>query len=89
MKRILPYLLATALLICSCGRRTRLMTDAFDRPDYTPRYASGFDISGSREGRSTLIRIRDPWQGASGVEQRLLIVRDDEPLPAGYEGPAV
>lgn len=89
MKKTITCLLAAALLLGSCGRRTRPTTDAFDQPRYTPRYASGFDIAGRCDGRSTLLRIRDPWQGASGIEQRLLIVRDDEPLPAGYAGAAV
>ncbi|MDR3833375.1 MAG: hypothetical protein Q3X48_07300 [Alistipes sp.] len=44
---------------------------------YTPAYASGFDIRGNGNNASTLVSIRNPWQGGTNVEQHLLILRDD------------
>lgn len=49
--------------------------------------------SSSREGddrvESTLVTIRNPWQGASGVEQHLLILRGHDKAPEGFEGEVV
>ncbi|MDE7122916.1 MAG: ABC transporter substrate-binding protein [Alistipes sp.] len=74
-----------ALLAAACGHRGPSLAD-FDRVIYAPSCASGFEIAGAEGAASTLLRVRDPWQGAEGVEQLLLIVRDGEPVPAGFEG---
>lgn len=37
----------------------------------------------------TLLTIRNPWQGARGVEQQVLILRGDATAPAGFEGTVV
>lgn len=37
----------------------------------------------------TLLTIRNPWQGARGVEQQVLILRGDAAAPAGFEGTVV
>lgn len=72
----------------SCGRNTASL-DAFDQPIYTPRYASGFTITGSEEAASTILRSKNPWQGASGVETSLFISRNGEQPPAGFDGTVV
>lgn len=92
MKRILrnmPHtwlLPAVLLLTVACGGRHTTATDAFDSPLYTPAYAASFEILGTAHGTSTLLRVRDPWQGAQGVETTLLIARDGEPVPEGFDG---
>lgn len=85
-QRFLPIaVMLWALLAASCGRRGPSLAD-FDRVLYAPRYASGFEIAGAEGAASTLLRVRDPWQGAEGVEQLLLILRNGEPVPAGFRG---
>jgi ABC-type fe3+-hydroxamate transport system, periplasmic component len=79
-------LAAATALFTACGSRRAASLDDFDRPLYTPAYASGFEIVGTGGGASTLLRVRNPWQGAEGVEKCFLITRNGEPVPAGFEG---
>ena len=86
MKRLFfPLAALWALLSAACGGSGPSLSD-FDKVLYAPRYASGFEIAGAEGSASTLLRVRDPWQGAEGVERQLLIRRDDEPIPAGFSG---
>ena len=55
-------------------------------PVYTPRYASGFEITGAAGSRSTLVTVHNPWYGDEVTDQYLFIARDGEPAPAGFEG---
>lgn len=87
--RITHLLLAAALLFPGCGRVAHPSLEKFSVPKYTPRYASGFEITRAEEGESSLLRIRNPWQGADRVEQLLFIGRAGEPLPDGFTGQAV
>ena len=87
--RINRLLLTAALFFSGCGNVTHPALEEFSVPKYTPRYASGFEISRTDDGESSLLRIRNPWQGADRVEQLLFIGRDGEPLPAGFTGQAV
>lgn len=85
LRRTLPLLLVLLLATaCSGGRTTRLAD--FDTVLYAPAYASGFEILGADGAASTLLRIRDPWQGAAGVERDLFIARDGEAAPANFDG---
>ncbi len=80
--RILQILTITAI-ICSCGRRNT----AFEPGDpfYQPSHAEGFVIYEAGEN-SRAIRITDPWQGASGVEQWVFVSRGGEDPPAYFDG---
>ena len=83
MKRLL---LLFALLACvSCGHRGA-SADDFDRTVYAPRYAAGFEIVGAEGAASTILKVRNPWQGAEEVETMLFIARDGETAPAGFGG---
>lgn len=53
---------------------------------YEPSYATGFDIRGAESAASTIITVRNPWQGAEGVEQQLFIARNGEKAPKGFVG---
>lgn len=77
-----------AFLAVSCGGRS-ISADDFDRREYVPEYASGFEILASDNSQSTLLRIFDPWQGAEGFEQRVFLSRDGETAPAGFTGQVV
>ncbi len=76
---------ALALLAAACGGRT-VPAEAFDRTLYAPRCAAGFEIVGAEGAASTMLRIRNPWQGAEGVETRLFIARGGEEAPAAFDG---
>jgi len=78
--------LLCGLLLAACGQHTARPLDDFTLPVYTPRYASGFEITGAPGSRSTLLRVRNPWYGAEGADQCLFIARGGEEAPAGFEG---
>lgn len=85
MKRL--FLLFTVLAIAVACRDTAVRSmDDFAVEVYSPRYATGFDIRGAEGSESLLLTVRNPWQGAEGVEKRLFISRDGEPAPAGFDG---
>ena len=49
MRRLLPLL--CGLLLAACGPRAARPIDDFTLPVYTPRYASGFEITGAAGAR--------------------------------------
>ncbi len=74
MKRILLFILLAGVL---SGCRGKAASSAvFTRAVYTPQYASGFDILGAEGWQSTVIRVRNPWQGAKEVEMAYFIARN-------------
>ena len=77
MTRLLTYIFALSLLV-GCGTTTAFDASLFTESLYTPTHASGFEIRGCREGNASLIVVKNPWQGADGVEKMLLIDRDGE-----------
>lgn len=85
MKRLflLFVLVATAV---ACRDTAVRSIDDFTVEAYSPRYATGFDIRSAEGSESLLLVVRDPWQGAEGVEKRLFISRDGEAAPAGFDG---
>ena len=84
----LPTLLA-ALVLTACGRSRSFSAADFDREVCTPAYTANFDIRGCGDSDATLITVRNPWQGADRVEQHLLVLRGDAPIPAGFDGQVV
>lgn len=90
MKRFsLLLLILSAAFATGCAGSSEHSLSDFTTAVYTPDYASGFDIRGTRKDASTLITIRDPWQGSTHVEQHLLVLRDGAKAPAGFGGQAV
>ena len=85
MKRFSRLLLTfSAALASACGGSSGPVLSDFTTEIYTPAYASGFDIRGNGNNASTLVSIRNPWQGGTNVEQHLLILRDDAKAPADF-----
>lgn len=85
MSRITTYILAI-LLIVSCSKgASPFDASLFTEKLYTPDYASGFEIRGCEQEKATLIVVKNPWQGAEGVEQMLLIDRNGVFDTAGTE----
>ena len=68
-------------------RRSASYTPADFTKLYTPAYASGFDIRGMERNAATLRHRPHPWQGGSGVEQHLLVLREGIEPPAGFRRP--
>lgn len=78
-----------ALVFVACAGEPARSLEEFSTVVYEPSYATGFDISGAEGAASTLITVRNPWQGAEGVEKRLFISREGERTPEGFEGQVI
>jgi len=78
-------LLSLSLAFAGCRSESPCLAD-FNRPLYTPEYASGFKIEGADGRRSVLLTVTNPWQGTDGVTTQLFIARDGEPVPEGFGG---
>ena len=78
-----------ALVFVACAGEPARSLEEFSTVVYEPSYATGFDISGAEGAASTLITVRNPWQGAEGVEKRLFISREGERIPEGFEGQVI
>ena len=78
-----------ALVFVACAGEPARSLEEFATVVYEPSYATGFDISGAEGAASTLITVRNPWQGAEGVEKRLFIAREGERAPEGFEGQVI
>lgn len=80
---------------CSPKSSTASADGSFTAPDtviYAPGYASGFTIEGWKGRQSVLLTVNIPWQGADStgaLASSLLIVRDGEEVPAGYDGAVI
>ena len=73
MKRLLTYI-SLLLTVAGCGgATTQFDISLFDKVLYTPTHATGFKILHSEQSGATLITVSNPWQGASDVEQMLII----------------
>ncbi len=81
--RIIFYLLA--LLLVSCDGNTSVDLTQFTDTVYQPKYASGFTIRGVEGTKSTLVSVKNPWQGATDVELQTLLLREGETAPASVQ----
>lgn len=71
---------------CHRGQATAFAADGFRDTLYAPRHAGGFCILGAPDCASVMVESRNPWQGADSVCTRLLILRDGEAAPEGFDG---
>lgn len=85
MKQIICTIVLLLLVATGCGRRGG-DSQAVGREVFTPAYAAGFDIAEAGDGGSTVITVRNPWQGASDVSSRLMVLRGDDRVPEGFDG---
>lgn len=76
MKNIFAYIFTLTLLAGCAGGGVPFDHTLFSEVIYSPTHATGFEIRGCEEGNSTLIVVKNPWQGADDIEQMLLIDRD-------------
>lgn len=70
----------------ACSRNKGGNVEDFKREIYTPRYSSGFDIKGADGKESVIISVKNPWQGASDVNNRLFVARNGEEAPKDFQG---
>jgi len=73
------------LVLSGCQTKTK-STTAFTKEVYTPTYAVGFDITGADNTESTIVHVRNPWQGAEGVEMSYFVARNGEQAPKDFDG---
>lgn len=86
--KILIFCLAAAFL-SGCGSAVR-RSNTDGTAVYEPRYAAGFRIlADSSMTHSRILRVNDPWQGASGCEQSLLLLAEGDAIPEGFDGQTV
>ena len=85
--RHLSFYLITCLLF-ACGKESKSYEELLT-PLYTPEYATGFTIYSIEGQESTIIRITNPWQGASGVVMDTYVERNGEKVPEGFTGQVV
>ena len=84
MKQILFSFTITCLLaLLGCQSKS---TITFTKNVYTPQYAKGFDIMGADNTESTIIHVRNPWQGAKDVEMSYFVSRNGEQAPKDFDG---
>lgn len=79
--------LTASVLALSCAGKAHKVTLS-GAAVYEPQYAQGFSIFGT-DGESTVIEIRNPWQGAQGVTSQLFVSRGGELPPEGFVGTTV
>lgn len=83
-------LLAITLAVATaCHDGGGIKMQDFDVEVYSPEYAVGFEIVGAKDMQSTILRVHNPWQGAEEVVEELLIARNGEPIPEGFEGQVI
>lgn len=87
MKQLLRYTIFVLIfsIISSCAPETASLED-FKVPVYKPAYALGFEILGAEEMKSTILKVKNPWQGAENVETMLFITRNGESAPEDFDG---
>lgn len=79
------FVIIMLAILASCKTGTTRIDD-FSQPLFTPAYASGFEIKGAEDKKSVLITVTNPWQGADSIVTNLLITRNNEAAPDGFDG---
>ncbi len=79
------FFVIIVILFSGCTNKSSSLEE-YNRVIYKPAYASGFEIIGSENSQSTILKVRNPWQGAENVETMLFIARNGESAPDGFRG---
>lgn len=77
-------LLISLAVFFSCAREKNAPSE-FNKTLYSPSYSSTFSIEGSEKTPNTLIKVKNPWQGAENISKDFMVVRDGN-LPENFEG---
>lgn len=73
-------------ILTSCSQKKESKLDDFNKTVFSPEYATGFEIKGAEGMESTIVEVKNPWQGADSVTMQLFIARDGESAPDGFKG---
>ncbi len=77
------------ILLTSCHKGSTSNIEDFTENRYAPQYASGFQIKGKPETRSTLLTVKGSWQGADSIPTSLFIARDGDEAPSNFNGQSI
>ena len=88
MRILYTYLLCLTLAFMAFGCGSGSSINTKGELLYSPRYATGFEIRAIGE-HSSVLTIKNPWQGAEGIEIDLFIGRNGELPPEGFVGAAI
>ena len=83
---MLPAVWAATLLLCGCAETSTVRLSGEEA--YVPRHAEGYSIYAT-DGASTVIEIRNPWQGGDSVRTQLFVSRGNELPPEWFDGVTV
>ena len=86
------YALISYFLVAAICAGCRNHPDTAYSPDhkfYSPQYAGGFEILGTKNKKSRIIRTKAAWQGADSTARDLLILRGEECIPEGFNGQVI
>ena len=86
IRRVIILLFATVTV--ACGEGNKLNLSDFTQIIYKPEYANGFEVRETKKlgADGTLITVKNPWQGATDIEQHLLLVDEGQEIPQDFEG---
>ena len=79
-------LIVSVLLLAGCASTPTVTISGEEA--YRPRHAERFSIYHT-DGESTVIEIRDPWQGADSEREQIFVSRSGERPPEGFEGQVI
>ena len=82
---LITLFIVTITILHSCTSKNSSLGD-YNILIYKPDYALGFEIAGAKGQQSTILKVKNPWQGAQNVETRLFISRNGESVPEGFDG---
>lgn len=88
MKKIILIISTLCLILSACSGSGRKSADDYSLAAYTPRHAR-FSIDSAAGAASTVLTVRNPWQGNDSAVSRLFIARNGEEAPAGFEGAVI
>jgi iron complex transport system substrate-binding protein len=76
------FLLA-GFIFAGCNRSDSNTVSKYLTPGSYIRYAERFTVE--KKGKTTLLTVIDPWQGAAGVRQQWILVHSRADIPAGSD----
>lgn len=77
----------SALFLAGCGGSGG-KTGGYGEELYSPRYSSGFSVYEAGDSSSVLV-VRNPWQGAENVTSELFLSNGGEKAPEDFRGASV
>ncbi|MFI3330845.1 MAG: ABC transporter substrate-binding protein [Rikenellaceae bacterium] len=86
MKKLIYILILT---LTSCAQNQSIKLEHFKEKEYLPRHSSNFCIYSAPELESSVILVKNPWQGAKDVQMLTFIERAGEKAPRNFPGQVI